>query len=86
VPIGLVWVALARVRLSRSCGFEPQYDTARATADYIAWLTAGNPTLRVMRPRDAGASHAHPLPDRITAEDPRSSTSAPPTHSDSCDI
>ncbi|HEY8480226.1 MAG TPA: NAD(P)-dependent oxidoreductase [Spirillospora sp.] len=29
-------------RLRQDTGFEPEYDTERATADYIAWLRAGN--------------------------------------------
>ena len=29
-------------RLREDTGFEPQYDTAAAAADYIAWLRAGN--------------------------------------------
>ena len=36
-------VALDITRLHQDTGFEPEYDTARAAADYIAWLTAGNP-------------------------------------------
>jgi UDP-glucose 4-epimerase len=35
--------ALDITRLRQDTGFEPEYDTARATADYIAWLKAGNP-------------------------------------------
>jgi UDP-glucose 4-epimerase len=35
--------ALDITRLRQDTGFEPEYDTARAAADYIAWLTAGNP-------------------------------------------
>ena len=35
--------ALDITRLHQDTGFEPEYDTARAAADYIAWLTAGNP-------------------------------------------
>jgi UDP-glucose 4-epimerase len=34
--------ALDITRLRQDTGFEPQYDTARAAADYIAWLKAGN--------------------------------------------
>jgi len=34
--------ALDITRLRQDTGFEPEYDTARATADYIAWLKAGN--------------------------------------------
>ncbi|MFV2085726.1 NAD-dependent epimerase/dehydratase family protein [Micromonospora sp. LOL_021] len=30
-------------RLHEDTGFNPQYDTAAAAADYIAWLRAGNP-------------------------------------------
>jgi UDP-glucose 4-epimerase len=35
--------ALDITRLRQDTGFEPEYDTARAAADYIAWLEAGNP-------------------------------------------
>jgi UDP-glucose 4-epimerase len=35
--------ALDVTRLRQDTGFEPDYDTARAAADYIAWLKAGNP-------------------------------------------
>jgi UDP-glucose 4-epimerase len=35
--------ALDITRLRQDTGFEPEYDTARATADYLAWLKAGNP-------------------------------------------
>jgi UDP-glucose 4-epimerase len=35
--------ALDITRLRQDTGFEPEYDTARAAADYIAWLKAGNP-------------------------------------------
>ena len=34
--------ALDITRIHDDTGFEPQYDTARAVADYIAWLRAGN--------------------------------------------
>lgn len=34
--------ALDITRIHQDTGFEPQYDTARAAADYIAWLRAGN--------------------------------------------
>jgi UDP-glucose 4-epimerase len=34
--------ALDITRLRRDTGFEPEYDTVRAAADYIAWLRAGN--------------------------------------------
>ncbi|MEO3870839.1 NAD(P)-dependent oxidoreductase [Nonomuraea sp. B12E4] len=30
-------------RLRADTGYEPAYDTERATADYLAWLRAGNP-------------------------------------------
>jgi UDP-glucose 4-epimerase len=30
------------VHLAGYPGFEPEYDTARVAADYIAWLRAGN--------------------------------------------
>ena len=30
-------------RLRRDTGYQPAFDTERATADYIAWLTAGHP-------------------------------------------
>jgi UDP-glucose 4-epimerase len=29
-------------RLYDDAGYQPEYDTARAAADYIAWLRAGN--------------------------------------------
>lgn len=29
-------------RLKEDTGYQPEYDTERATADYIAWLRAGN--------------------------------------------
>jgi UDP-glucose 4-epimerase len=35
-------VALDITRLRADTGFQPAYDTERATADYIAWLRAGN--------------------------------------------
>jgi UDP-glucose 4-epimerase len=34
--------ALDITRLREDTGFEPDYDTVRAAADYIAWLRAGN--------------------------------------------
>jgi UDP-glucose 4-epimerase len=34
--------ALDITRIHDDTGFQPQYDTARAAADYIAWLRAGN--------------------------------------------
>jgi UDP-glucose 4-epimerase len=34
--------ALDITRLRQDTGFEPEYDTVRAAADYIAWLRAGN--------------------------------------------
>ena len=34
--------ALDITRLRQDTGFEPEYDTARAAADYVAWLKAGN--------------------------------------------
>ncbi|MFI6857964.1 NAD-dependent epimerase/dehydratase family protein [Streptomyces sp. NPDC050416] len=34
------WLDIRRLR--EDTGFEPQYDTAAAAADYIAWLRAGN--------------------------------------------
>jgi UDP-glucose 4-epimerase len=34
--------ALDITRIHDDTGFEPQYDTARAAADYIAWLRAGH--------------------------------------------
>jgi UDP-glucose 4-epimerase len=34
--------ALDITRLREDTGFEPEYDTVRAAADYIAWLRAGN--------------------------------------------
>jgi UDP-glucose 4-epimerase len=34
--------ALDITRLRQDTGFEPQYDTVRAAAGYIAWLRAGN--------------------------------------------
>ena len=34
--------ALDITRIHDDTGFEPEYDTARAAADYIAWLRAGN--------------------------------------------
>lgn len=34
--------ALDITRIRDDTGFEPHYDTARAAADYIAWLQAGN--------------------------------------------
>ena len=34
--------ALDITRLREDTGFEPEYDTARAAAEYIAWLRAGN--------------------------------------------
>ena len=34
--------ALDITRLRQDTGFEPEYDTARAAAGYIAWLRAGN--------------------------------------------
>ena len=33
---------LDNTRLRSDTGFEPQYDTATAAADYIAWLRMGN--------------------------------------------
>ena len=29
-------------RIQKDTGYQPQYDTERAAADYIAWLRAGN--------------------------------------------
>jgi UDP-glucose 4-epimerase len=29
-------------RLRRDTGYQPAYDTARAVADYLAWLRAGH--------------------------------------------
>jgi UDP-glucose 4-epimerase len=34
------WLDITRLR--EDTGFEPQYDTAAAAADYLAWLRAGN--------------------------------------------
>jgi UDP-glucose 4-epimerase len=34
--------ALDITRLRQDTGFEPEYGTVRAAADYIAWLRAGN--------------------------------------------
>jgi UDP-glucose 4-epimerase len=34
--------ALDITRIHADTGFEPECDTARAAADYIAWLRAGN--------------------------------------------
>ncbi|WP_305784268.1 NAD-dependent epimerase/dehydratase family protein [Symbioplanes lichenis] len=34
------WLDISRLR--EDTGFEPEYDTAAAAADYIAWLRAGN--------------------------------------------
>ena len=34
--------ALDITRLRTDTSFEPEYDTARAAADYIAWLRAGH--------------------------------------------
>jgi UDP-glucose 4-epimerase len=34
--------ALDITRLRQDTGFEPEYDTVRAAASYIAWLRAGN--------------------------------------------
>ena len=34
--------ALDITPLRQDTGFEPEYDTIRAAADYIAWLRAGN--------------------------------------------
>ncbi|GLY17179.1 NAD-dependent epimerase [Kineosporia sp. NBRC 101677] len=34
------WLDITRLR--QDTGFEPEYDTAAAAADYIAWLRAGN--------------------------------------------
>jgi UDP-glucose 4-epimerase len=34
--------ALDITRLRQDTGFQPEYDTVRAAADYIAWLRAGN--------------------------------------------
>ncbi|HUC26448.1 MAG TPA: hypothetical protein VMA73_27405, partial [Streptosporangiaceae bacterium] len=34
--------ALDITRLRQDTGFEPEYATVRAAADYIAWLRAGN--------------------------------------------
>jgi UDP-glucose 4-epimerase len=35
-----IWLDTSRLR--QDTGYEPEYDTARAVADYIAWLQAGN--------------------------------------------
>src|SRR5580698_1642600 len=44
LPAGAVrpGAALDITRLRQDTGFEPEYDTVRAAADYIAWLRAGN--------------------------------------------
>jgi UDP-glucose 4-epimerase len=34
--------ALDITRLRQDTGFQPEYDTVRAAADYIAWLRAGH--------------------------------------------
>lgn len=34
--------ALSIDRLRADTGFAPEYDTARAAADYVAWLRAGH--------------------------------------------
>ncbi|GAB6899104.1 hypothetical protein [Kineosporia succinea] len=34
------WLDITRLR--EDTGFEPEYDTAAAAADYIAWLRAGH--------------------------------------------
>jgi len=44
LPAGAVrpGAALDITRLRQDTGFEPEYDTVRAAADYIAWLRVGN--------------------------------------------
>jgi UDP-glucose 4-epimerase len=39
---GRAGAALDITRLGQDTGFEPEYDTRRAAADYVAWLKAGN--------------------------------------------
>ncbi|SEH00787.1 UDP-glucose 4-epimerase [Nonomuraea solani] len=36
-----LWLDVTRLR--EDTGFEPEYDTGRGAADYLAWLGAGNP-------------------------------------------
>jgi UDP-glucose 4-epimerase len=40
--VGRAGAALDITRLGQDTGFEPEYDTRRAAADYVAWLKAGN--------------------------------------------
>ena len=39
---GSAWQPLDITRLTADTGFTPEYDTASAAADYVAWLRAGN--------------------------------------------
>ena len=36
------WLPLDITRLRQDTGFQPEYDTERATADYLGWLRAGH--------------------------------------------
>ena len=37
------WPPLDITRLREDTGYQPEYDTERAVADYLSWLRAGNP-------------------------------------------